>query len=126
MEVLIAVAVVAVLIVFVMMTRTSYATGDDELVRTLYRQAARYAVASIQDDAEVIQMLHANYAMGYLLALKDVASTEDFKRATGEDLNAFERKIAEIQDAATTRMIKDRPDLRPLEDPTLMRAIYFS
>jgi Tfp pilus assembly protein PilE len=122
-EALIAVAIVATLII---LTRTSYATGDDELVRTLYRQAARYAVASIQDDAEVIQMLHANYAMGYLLALKDVASTEDFKRATGEDLNAFERKIAEIQDAATTRMIKDRPDLRPLEDPTLMRAIYFS
>lgn len=122
-EALIAVAIVATLII---LTRTSYATGDDELVRTLYRQAARYAVASIQDDAEVIQMLHANYAMGYLLALKDVASTEDFKRATGEDLNAFERKIAEIQDAATTRIIKDRPDLRPLEDPTLMRAIYFS
>lgn len=126
MEVLIAVAVVAVLIVFVMMTRTSYATGDVELIRTLYRQSARYAVASIQDDAEVIQMLHANYAMGYLLALKDVASTEDFKRATGEDLISFERKIAQIQDAATTRIIKDRPDLRPLEDPTLMRAIYFS
>lgn len=123
-EALIAVAIVATVIIF--MTRTSYATGDDELVRTLYRQAARYAVASIQDDAEVIQMLHANYAMGYLLALKDVASTEDFKRATGEDLNAFERKIAEIQDAATTRIIKDRPDLRPLDDPTLMRAIYFS
>jgi hypothetical protein len=124
MEALIAVAVVAVLIVF--MTRTSYATGDVELIRTLYRQSARYAVASIQDDAEVIQMLHANYAMGYLLALKDVASTEDFKRATGEDLISFERKIAQIQDAATTRIIKDRPDLRPLDDPTLMRAIYFS
>jgi hypothetical protein len=124
MEALIAVAVVAVLIVF--MTRTSYATSDVELIRTLYRQSARYAVASIQDDAEVIQMLHANYAMGYLLALKDVASTEDFKRATGEDLISFERKIAQIQDDATTRIIKDRPDLRPLEDPTLMRAIYFS
>ena len=124
MEALIAVAVVAVLIVF--MTRTSYATGDVELIRTLYRQSARYAVASIQDDAEVIQMLHANYAMGYLLALKDVASTEDFKRATGEDLISFERKIAQIQDDATTRIIKDRPDLRPLDDPTLMRAIYFS
>jgi hypothetical protein len=124
MEALIAVVVVAVLIVF--MTRTSYATSDVELIRTLYRQSARYAVASIQDDAEVIQMLHANYAMGYLLALKDVASTEDFKRATGEDLISFERKIAQIQDDATTRIIKDRPDLRPLEDPTLMRAIYFS
>jgi len=125
MEALIAVVVVVVVLV-IFMSRTSYATGDDALVRTLYRQAARYAVASIQDDAEVIQMLHANYAMGYLLALKDVASTEDFKRATGEDLNAFERKIAQIQDDATTRLIKDRPDLRPLEDPTLMRAIYFS
>lgn len=100
--------------------------ADDETIRLLYRQAARYSVASIQDASEVIQVLHANYAMGYLLALKDLATGEDFERVTGEDLLVFERKIARIQDEATRRLVGDRPDLVPLEDETLLKAIYSS
>lgn len=101
-------------------------SADDETIRLLYRQAARYSVASLQDASEVIQVLHANYAMGYLLALKDLATGEEFERVTGEDLLKFEAKIAQIQDAATRRLVEQRPDLVPLEDPTLLRAIYFS
>lgn len=52
-------------------------SADDEAIRLLYRQAARYSVASLQDASEVIQVLHANYAMGYLLALKDLATGEE-------------------------------------------------
>jgi hypothetical protein len=100
--------------------------ADDETIRLLYRQAARYSVASMQDASEVIQVLHANYAMGYLLALKDLATGEDFERVTGEDLLVFERKIARIQDDATRRLVGDRPDLVPLEDETLLKAIYSS
>lgn len=100
--------------------------ADDETIRLLYRQAARYSVASMQDASEVIQVLHANYAMGYLLALKDLATGEDFERVTGVDLLVFERKIASIQDEATRRLVGDRPDLVPLEDETLLKAIYFS
>lgn len=101
-------------------------SADDEAIRLLYRQAARYSVASLQDASEVIQVLHANYAMGYLLALKDLATGEEFERVTGENLLNFERKIAQIQDAATRRLVEQRPDLVPLEDPTLLRAIYSS
>jgi hypothetical protein len=100
--------------------------ADDETIRLLYRQAARYSVASMQDASEVIQVLHANYAMGYLLALKDLATGEDFERVTGENLLVFERKIAKNQDEATRRLVGVRPDLVPLEDETLLKAIYFS
>ena len=113
-----------VFILFFVFRKVSNA--DDETIRTLYRQAARYSVASIQDASEVIQVLHANYAMGYLLALKDIASGEDFERVTGEDMLTFERTIAKVQDEATRRLVSQRSDLVPLENPTLLKAIYFS
>jgi hypothetical protein len=100
-------------------------TGDsDKQIRILYRQTARYAVASLQDDSAVIKTLHANYAMGYLMALKDLATTEQFARATGDNLLSFERKIAAIQDASTVNLVGDCPDLIPDVDTALLRAMY--
>ena len=93
-------------------------------IRILYRQTARYAVASMQDDSPVVKSLHANYAMGYLMALKDLATTEEFSRATGDNLLSFERKIASIQDASTVNLVGDCPDLIPEGDPGLLRAMY--
>jgi len=100
--------------------------ADDETIRVLYRQAARYTVASIQDASEVIKVLHANYAMGYLLALKDIASSDEFQRVTGDDMLTFEKTVAQVQDDATRQLVEQRPDLVPLENPTLLKAIYFS
>jgi hypothetical protein len=97
---------------------------DDEGIRTLYRQTARYAVASTQDDSPVIRTLHANYAMGYLMALKDLVTSADFQRATGKNLVDFERKIAQVQDASTIGLVSARPDLIPAEDPELLKAMY--
>lgn len=96
----------------------------DKQIRILYRQTARYAVASVQDDSPVIRSLHANYAMGYLMALKDLATTEEFAKATGDNLMSFERKIAGIQDASTVNLVGDCPALVPDEDPALLRAMY--
>jgi hypothetical protein len=98
----------------------------DKQIRILYRQTARYAVASLQDDSPVIKTLHANYAMGYLMALKDLATTDQFARATGDNLLSFERKIAAIQDASTVNLVGDCPDLIPEVDPKLLRAMYIS
>jgi hypothetical protein len=97
---------------------------SDKQIRILYRQTARYAVASLQDDSAVIKSLHANYAMGYLMALKDLATTEEFAKATGDNLLSFERKIAGIQDASTVNLVGDCPALIPDEDPALLRAMY--
>jgi hypothetical protein len=99
---------------------------DDRAIRTLYRQAARYMVASLQDESEVIQVLHANYAMGYIMALRDITTDTEFRRVTGEDLDAFEHKLAVAQDVATRRLVATRPDLVPLEDSSIMQAIYSS
>jgi len=110
-------------LVFVVVLRPT--SGDsDKQIRILYRQTARYAVASLQDASPVVKSLHANYAMGYLMALKDLATTEEFAKATGDNLLSFERKIAGIQDASTVNLVGDCPALVPDEDPALLRAMY--
>jgi hypothetical protein len=96
----------------------------DKQIRILYRQTARYAVASLQDDSSVVKTLHANYAMGYLMAIKDIATTDQFKRATRDDLVAFERKIVAIQDASTVNLVGTCPTLIPNEDKMLLKAMY--
>lgn len=72
----------------------------------LYRQAARWAAAALQDKSEIISLLHANYAAGYLWSIKDIVSTEEFKKITGVDFLEFENKIVNIQDNSTKKMIK--------------------
>jgi hypothetical protein len=111
-------------LVFVLLRTSSNSVPLDKQIRILYRQTARYAVASLQDDSPVVKSLHANYAMGYLMALKDLATNEQFARATGDNLLSFERKIAGIQDASTVNLVGDCPDLIPNEDPGLLRAMY--
>jgi hypothetical protein len=123
MEALLILFLVLVL-VFVVFRTSSNSVPLDKQIRILYRQTARYAVASLQDDSPVVKSLHANYAMGYLMALKDLATTEQFARATGDNLLSFERKIAGIQDASTVNLVGDCPDLIPNEDPKLLRAMY--
>jgi hypothetical protein len=111
-------------LVFVVFRTSSDGVPIDKQIRILYRQTARYAVASLQDESPVVKSLHANYAMGYLMALKDLATTGEFARATGDNLLSFERKIASIQDASTVNLVGDCPDLIPNEDPGLLRAMY--
>jgi hypothetical protein len=98
--------------------------GNEHAVWTLYRQSARYLVASLQDESEVIRVLHANYAMGYLLAIKDVVTDSEFERITGVSLAVFEDKVVAAQDEATMKLVKQCPDLVPLRDEILLRAIY--
>jgi hypothetical protein len=114
-------AFVALFILF--QNRTTSPTLTKQ-IRILYRQTARYAIASSQDESPVIKTLHANYAMGYLMALKDLATTDEFAKATGDDLLSFERKIAGFQDASTVNLVGDCPQLIPDEDPALLRAMY--
>ena len=74
-------------------------------IRILHRQAARWAMAALQDESELIRTLHANYATGYLWALKDIASESEFKIATLTDLSKFEETIVKIQNDATKKLV---------------------
>ena len=93
-------------------------------IRKLYRQTSRWAAAAIQDDSEIIRVLHANYATGYLWAIKDIVSNTEFKHITGEDLLLFENKIVKIQDDSTIRLINKCKSLIFAKEPILFKAMY--
>jgi hypothetical protein len=118
------VLVLILVLVLVIFRNSPNSSSLDKQIRILYRQTARYAVASAQDESSVIKTLHANYAMGYLMAIKDIATASDFKRATGTDMVLFESKITRIQDSSTVNLVSECEELIPDEDPVLLRAMY--
>jgi len=86
----------------------------DAIIIKLTRQAARWSTASKQDENPMIAVLHANYGAGYLWALKDIATNEQIKKATGINMITFEKEIIRAQDEATKKMVKVCPEYGPL------------
>lgn len=93
------------------MLRRRYICLYEDAIKILYRQCARWAAASVQDNAIIIKMLHANYAAGYLWAIKDIVTSERFYEITGEDFIKFENKIVDIQDRSSKELIEQCPNL---------------
>jgi uncharacterized membrane protein (DUF106 family) len=121
--------IIIILIILILMWgwdnyNKSYRKKYEDAIKTLYRQSARWGVASLQDDSELIRNLHANYATGYLWALKDIISSEEFKRITGEDFQKIEEKVVSIQDTAAKMLVDKCKPLIYVKDPVLLSAIY--
>lgn len=96
----------------------------DNSIRIMYRQSARWAAAAIQDDSLIIKVLHSNYAAGYLWAIKDIVSTSEFKRITGQEFLEFENEIVKIQDSSTKELVDKCKPLIFSENPVLYKAMY--
>lgn len=79
-------------------------------IKKLLRQSARYATAAQQDESPIIATLHANYAAGYLWALKDVATPKQVNQNTGVDLKTFEEHILNIQDMVSKKVVQKCPE----------------
>jgi|TARA_B100001093_G_C26496841_1_gene871483 hypothetical protein len=82
----------------------------NKLINKLVRQTARWATAASQDDNPVIEVLHANYAAGYLWALKDIATNKDIENVTKIDMNKFQKNVVDIQDKANKKLVKLCPN----------------
>ena len=82
-------------------------------IQILARQAARWSTAAKQDESPLIAVLHSNYGAGFLWALKNIATDEQIKSATGLDIKKLEREIVDIQDETTTNMSKICPKYAP-------------
>jgi len=93
----------------------------NKIIRTLVRQAARWSTAAEQDASPMIAVLHANYGVGYLWALKDIATAPEILLATGIDIRKFESEIVNVQDRATVNMIKVCPSFGP--EPTYLSSL---
>ena len=85
----------------------------NKVINILVRQASRWATAAKQDKNSMIAVLRANYGAGYLWALKDIATTEQIKAASGIDMLKFEREIVSVQDMVTKKMAKLCPKYAP-------------
>ena len=79
----------------------------------LSSQAARWAVAARQDQEPFVKLLHANYAMGYVLALRQVASDQEVLRKIGVDPYALEREVSVVQMEAASYAARRAPGLQP-------------
>ena len=97
---------------------------NDDAIKILYRQAARWAVASEQDSNEIIKLLHANYATGYLWAIKDITSNDNFYRVTQEKFSDFENQIVKIQDQATNALVNKCKNVIPTTEHIFLKAMY--
>lgn len=86
---------------------------NDNHIKALVRQAARWSVAAEQDKNPLIKVLHANYGAGYLWALLDIAKPEDIEKTSNIDFDKFKNKILEIQDNATKEASKVCPQFSP-------------
>lgn len=77
----------------------------DKIISKLSTQAARLTYIAENDKNPLKSSLYCNYAIGYLLALKDIASPEEIKTRTGLDIGEFENKVTSIQNQCIKRMI---------------------
>ena len=82
-------------------------------IRTLLRHAGRWAIAAVQDNEPAIRMLHANYAVGYMLALREVASDAQVLAVTGYDPFDLFQELLQIQDNAMHQAAAACPTMVP-------------
>ena len=91
------------------LTTTSKTTTSTESIVTLIRGCARWAIASKQDTSPLISLLHANYAAGYLWAIKDIYTGEEIYKLTGINIINFQNEITTLQDNATKKVTNRCP-----------------
>ena len=84
-------------------------TIQTESLNTLIRGCARWAIASKQDTSPLISLLHANYAAGYLWAIKDIYTGEEIYKLTGMNIINFQNEITSLQDNATRKVTNRCP-----------------
>lgn len=83
---------------------------NTDAIKILARQCSRWAVAATQDKSPIIALLHANYAAGYLWALKDIATDIEIEEVLDADIKIFIKKIVDIQDASSKLVSSKCPE----------------
>lgn len=78
--------------------------SDRDKIERLIRQTARWATAANQDTNPYITNLHATYAMGYLMALREIYSDTVIKEVSGVDIGRLDREINNTMDLALTQL----------------------
>ena len=82
----------------------------DSQIKTLVQKAAQWATTAQQDTSPYLSVTHSNYATGYLMSLKDIATPTDVHRVMGIDFTTFEKHILNVQEMVNTRLKEKVPE----------------
>lgn len=104
-----AIIVILILIIIYFIVRPTDRVNKTDIIKTLYRQCARWSTASTQDENPLIANLHANYAAGYLWALEDLFTADEISSATGISHKVFRSEIQKNQDITTRKVLSSCP-----------------
>lgn len=80
-------------------------------IKKMVQKCAKWATTAQQDASLLTSMTHANYAMGYLLSIKEMSTPRDIHRQTGIDFKKFEEHINNVQEMMNQRALKKYPDI---------------
>lgn len=99
-------AVLVVAVLFFMFFRKNKSSE----INILIKKSAYWATTAQQDSSPKTAMLHANYAVGYYHALKDIATDKEIHSACGVDIVKFGEHILNVQEMVTKKVIKECPE----------------
>ncbi len=108
--------VIFLIIIITIWHKPCVCVGQQKNINSLTRQMLRWYIASTQDNEVIIKNLHSNYAMGYLSALRNIATDDEIYQSTGLDVQKISKAIAAQQDASLIKFAQECPDLIPDDD----------
>lgn len=80
-------------------------------IKNMVQKCAKWATTAQQDASLLTAMTHANYAMGYLLSIKEMSTPKDVHRQTGINFKKFEEHITNVQEMMNQRALTKYPDI---------------
>lgn len=86
---------------------------DSQKINRIIRQTARWATAADQDTNAYISNLHATYAVGYLMALREIYTDEAITRLSNVDVRKLDIHVNKIMDDAVKKLIQVCPEGQP-------------
>lgn len=97
--------VIGTVIIAIMIMLWTWWTGrapesKEIMLNTLMRQTYRWLVASQQDTNIAIRILHADYAVAYVDAMRGIATDQEILASTGQDIRLLSAKVSAQQDVA--------------------------
>jgi hypothetical protein len=100
--------IAAVFVLILMMQNKT--RGIKSSIEKMVKQAAQYAITAQQDSSPILSVRHANYAVGHLHALGNIATDTQIHNATGIDVKKFREHIMNVQDMVTKKTVDKFPD----------------
>lgn len=93
-------------------SNSNYSSHNDN-INKLVRQTARWATAAGQDSNPYINNLHATYAVGYLMALRELYTDQQINNAANTDIRELDKQVNKKMDDAVQLLIDICPQGQP-------------